>query len=518
MVAVGYAQGGVGGVSDWEAMYDTYPNPSVVRIFIATGNTLPAWSSSSWNAHPTSTVLWISWKVASQNVSTWLDGLPTARRNKVMLTYWHEPEQENTPTQFKNNFDAILNQIDGHPNRQYIQVGPILTSAWQYQNGNGANWGQWWSSTMREKCDFNGWDCYNRAGSIPSDYPPPLSPTHSYGITLKLPVLSSAELELPWAIGEFGSRRTNADTTGVGAAAWMRSWVEEMDRQACSYACYWHDSGNDLLDLNREAEIAELQYLVATYTEPGDWPPGDDPPPDPEPSLIEFVADGQAMNTSAATSLPVTAPAGVADGDRLVSFFGWLSTTVTANSPAAFTQLGADTSDGSNLSARLLHRTAASEPASYAFGVSSAVKNAAWVGCYRNVHPTEPIYDFAIADGSSGTSHATPAVDVPAGGWIVYGAVTRHTPGGGGTVTWTSSGTSPQERYDAASNAGSADITMAVYDTGTALDAATGVTRTLTSSATVGNVATFAVALTPAVAPPGSGGETTVPTPGLPIA
>lgn len=515
MVAVGYAQGGVAGVSDWASMYAAYPNPAVVRIF--NSNTVPAWTGSSYNVHPTTTVLWISYKSTTQNISTWLDDLPVSRRNKVLLTYNHEPEQELTATQFKANFDALLNSIASHPNRGYIQVGPILTSAWQYQNGNGANWSDWWSTTMRAQCDFNGWDCYNRAGSIPSDYPPPLSPDHSNGITLKLPVLSSEELELPWAIGEFGTRRTASDTSGVGAAAWMRSWVEEMDRQACSYAAWWHDSGNDLLDLNRTAEIAELQSLVAEFDTPGTYPPGGDTGPDPTPTEIEFINDGQAMNPSAATALPVTAPADMANGDRLVSFFGWLSTTVTGNSPATFTQLGVDTSDGSNLTARILHRLAASEPASYAFGVSSAVKAAAWVGCYRNVHPTEPIYDFAIAALASTTSHVTPAVDVPAGGVLVYGAVTRDTPGGAGVVTWTSSGTAPQERYDAASNSGSADITMAVYDSGAPLDAAIGVTRTLTSSAALDNVVAFAIALNPAVPPPGASGETIVPTPGLPV-
>lgn len=515
MVAVGYARGGVAGVSDWPQMYAAYPNPSVVRIFNT--NTLPAWTGSSYDVHPTSTVLWISYKSTTQNVSTWLDDLPVSRRNKVLLTYNHEPEQELTPTQFKANFDALLNAIAAHPNRGYIQVGPILTSAWQYQNGNGANWGDWWSATMRAECDFNGWDVYNRAGSVPSDYPPPLSPTHSYGITLKLPVLSSEELELPWALGEFGSRRTAADTTGAGAAAWMRSWVEEMDVQACSYACFWHDSGNDLLDLNRTAEIAELQDLVAEFTTPGTYPPAGGGGGEPPAAEIEFVADGQNMNASAATALPITAPPGLLDGDHLVSFFGWLSSVVTATHPATFTQLGSDTPDGSNLTARLLHRAANAEPASYAFGVSSAVKNAGWVGCYRNVDPDAPIYDYAIAALASTTSHVTPAVDVPEGGWIVYGVVTRDTPGGAGVVTWTSSGTAPAERYDAASNAGSADITMAVYDSAGPLSAATGVTRTLTSSAALDNVVAFAVALKPSATPPGGGGATTVPTPGIPL-
>jgi len=520
MVAMGYAQGGVAGVSDWPSMYAAYPDPSCVRIFISTGNDLPAWSSPSWNVHPNDTRLIISWKTWPFDLADWLDDLPVARQGKVYLCWHHEPEQDMTATAFKTTFDAVLNSIDGHTNRAHIKVGPILTSAWQYQNGNGANWPDWWSATMMSKCDFNGWDVYNRAGIVPSDYPPPLSPDHSYGITLKLPVQSSNILELPWLIGEWGSRRTAADTTGAGAVAWMRSWAECMEDEACELAAWWHDSGNDLLDLNRTAEIAELQFQVANFTTPGTFPPAGSGGGGGEPAEIEFVNDGQNMNTSAATALPVDAPAGIEDGDRLVSFFAWLSTIVTATSPATFTQLNADEPDGTNLTARILHREAGGEPSSYAFGVSSAVKNAAWVGAYRNVDPVDPIYDSGIADGASATSHVTPAVDVPDGGWLVYGVVTRHSPGGAGTTTFSSSGTAPQERYEASSNSGSADISIAVYDSGAPLDAATGVTRTITSSRSVGNVVTFAIALKPAEAPPGGGGggATTVPTPGCPVA
>lgn len=518
MVAMGYAQGGVAGISDWPAMYATYPDPSCARIFVSTGNNLPAWSSTSWNVHPTSTFLIISWKVHTQDVSAWLDALPVARQGKVALVYHHEPEQDMTAAEFKTRFDAILNSIDGHSNREHIWVGPILTSAWQYQNGNGANWSDWWSTTMQAKCDFIGWDVYNRAGTVPSDYPLPLSPDHSNGITLKLPVQSSNVVEKPWILGEWGTRRTAADTTGAGAATWMRTWVDTMADEACAYATWWHDSGNDLTDLNRTAEIAELQYQVANYTTPGTYPPAGSGGGGTPPAVIEFVADGQNINTAAATSLPVTAPAGVVDGDLLVGWFGWLSTTVTASQPAEFTVLGSQ-ADGSSLTGRILHRTAASEPASYAFAVSSAVKAAAWVGAYRGVDPAAPIYDWALTPGDEGTSHTTPAVDVPAGGWLVYGAVTRHTPGATGATTWTSSGTDPQERYEAASNAGSADITFVVYDTGVALDAAADVTRTLTSSQAEDALALFAVALKPDATPPGGGGEeTTTPTPGLPIA
>lgn len=518
MVAVGYAQGGVTGISDWPAMYATYPDPSCVRIFISTGNQLPSWGSSSWNVHPTSTMLIISWKVHTQDVSAWLDDLPVARQGKVCLVYFHEPEQDMTAATFTARFDAILNSIDGHPNREHIQVGPIYTAAWQHQNGP---WQDWWSATMQAKCDFVGWDVYNRAGIVPSDYPDPLSPSHSNGITLKMVVASSNEVEKPYLIGEFGTRRTASDTTGEGAADWMRSWVEEMDRGACSYACWWHDSGNDLLAESRTREVQELQDLVAEYTVPGVFGE-DDPPPDPDPPAdpIVFVADGENINTSAATALSVPAPSGVAAGDFLVSWFGWLSTVVTATAPETFTAVDADASDGTNLTGRALYRTAGTEPSSYAFGVSSAVKAAAWVGAYRGVHPETPIADWALAAGDEGTSHATPAVDVPAGGLLVYGAVTRHTPGGAGVVTWSSSGTDPAERYDAASNAGSADITFAVFDSGTTFASAdTGVTRTLTSSGTVDHVVVFALALAPASPPPGAGGgETTEPTLGLPVA
>src|SRR5690606_30390867 len=126
---------------------------------------------------------------------------------------------------------------------------------------------------------------------------------------------------------------------------------------------------------------------------------------------------------------------------------------------------------------------------------------------YSGVDTTTPVYDSATAAAAAaGTSHTTPAVDVPEQGWLVYGTVTRHAPGAAGVSSWTSSDGGTL-RYQAASNAGSADITICVWDSGP-LSAALGVTRTLTFTLTEDRATLFAVALLPAAAPPASVGWT----------
>lgn len=233
---------------------------------------------------------------------------------------------------------------------------------------------------------------------------------------------------------------------------------------------------------------------------------------------ITHISSAATMPASASASNTVTAPAGVVADDLLVALFGLLSSTVVVTDPSGFTAEG-EQANGTNLRARVLTRVAGAEPASYVWTLATALKTAAWIGAYAGVHPTTPIHDFALGAGSSSATFATPAVDVTDGGWLIYGVVTRHTPGALGVATWSTDGSGDAERWDSATNAGSADITAAVYDSGAAMDAASAVTRTLTSSLTEGVAVTFALSLTPADAPtpdPG-GGSSTEPRPGVPV-
>ncbi|SBT64210.1 hypothetical protein GA0070622_1180 [Micromonospora sediminicola] len=230
---------------------------------------------------------------------------------------------------------------------------------------------------------------------------------------------------------------------------------------------------------------------------------------------ISRVDDQENVPSGSTTSNPVPALTGVVDGDQLVHLFGLLSASATVTEPVAGLTVRGDATSGTNLGGRIRTKTAASEPTSYTWGISTggAVKNAAWAGAYRGLDATTPVTAASMVAGTSGTTQTTPAVDVPEGGWLVYGVVTRHAPGAAGVATWSSSAGGDTKRADAATNAGSADITMAVWDSGGPMAAATGVTRTLTSSLSEGNAVVFALALKPAsITPPAA-----EPAPGIPI-
>lgn len=229
---------------------------------------------------------------------------------------------------------------------------------------------------------------------------------------------------------------------------------------------------------------------------------------------ISRVDDQEVMPSSAQLGCTVPGLAGVLDGDFVLHLFAMLNSTATVTEPVTGLTVRGDASSGSTLAARLRSRSAASEPASYGWVTSTSLKQGAWAGAYRGVDAASPVAAAQMVAGVAGTTQTTPPVDVPAGGWLVYGVATRHTPGAAGVAIWSTSATSETKRMDLATNAGSADITMAVFDSGGALSSTTGATRNLTSSMSEGSAVVFAIALRPAAAPVAPFVE---PAPGLPV-
>ncbi|QLQ38000.1 hypothetical protein [Micromonospora robiginosa] len=218
------------------------------------------------------------------------------------------------------------------------------------------------------------------------------------------------------------------------------------------------------------------------------------------------------MPTGAQSTVTVSGLTGVVNGDLVLHFFAQLNASATVTEPVSGLTVRGDATSGANLGGRIRSRVAASEPGSYVWTTSATPKLGAWVGAYRGLDVTTPVAAASMVAGVSGTSQTTPAVDVPAGGWLVYGVATRHAPGAAGASTWSSSASGEAERAELATNAGSADVTLAVWDSGGPLTAATGVTRTLTSSLSEGNAVVFAIALKPDAAAPA-----VEPAPGIPI-
>lgn len=163
----------------------------------------------------------------------------------------------------------------------------------------------------------------------------------------------------------------------------------------------------------------------------------------------------------------------------------------------------------------LLASQTPTEPSQYHWASSLQVKMGGWAGAYRGLDSADPVAAAAIVAGASDTATVTtPPVTVPQGGWLVYGVATRHTPGALGASAWSTSGSGEVRRAGLATNAGSADITVAVFDSNGPLPAAVGVTRTLTSTLTEGQSVVFAVALRPAA---GGSGDPLPALLGLPV-
>lgn len=215
-------------------------------------------------------------------------------------------------------------------------------------------------------------------------------------------------------------------------------------------------------------------------------------------TTIGYVSEAHVINgVTATTAITVAKPAGTIAGDDMIAVIAHLKTdspeTTITGVPAGWNLLGT-TTDGTGLRLAVYHRTAgASESGSYTWTISSAFKNVAAILTYRGLSTSEPVLDFGIVDGATGTAHATPSVTSLVDDWLLSIAAARHTHTGAAT-TWTSSTGGDAERVEQSSNAGSLDITLAVYDSGEPVtDGAH--TRTLTASQSQSLVVTASVVL-----------------------
>lgn len=110
--------------------------------------------------------------------------------------------------------------------------------------------------------------------------------------------------------------------------------------------------------------------------------------------------------SSSTTSLSVTAPSGIVDGDWLYGVVAWRD-TVTLTPPSGFSQVhDQDAYDGQNRF-RVYRKKAAGESGSYAWGLSSAQRISVGMIAVSGADQTEPV-DVATA-GNSGSSSSPQA-------------------------------------------------------------------------------------------------------------
>lgn len=474
-----------------------YPGTEAVRVFRNLSQTLPSWTGTILApivaADATVHLSFKVWDLAA--VYSWLTSMPAGVR--LVLTYAHEPEQQTggdpTPEVFRSRWAELVSTLAPHPKRSQVILAPVYTHYWWERNRGDL---RYWPGEAAYGLDAIGWDIYNESSSSYRDPANMLSLCREF----------SAQMGKPYLLGEWGAERVTGDPAGTGCADWMRAFVNVARTDGAVTATWFHFGGDDLIATGRTVEEDTLADLIAQEAT--------DPPPPP--SGIGFVQAGTKLNATTSPNLEVPAPAGVTDGDYLLALMGWIGTTVTVTDPAGFpavsTLLGAQT-DGSNITSRTYRKVAGSEGPTYQWGLSSGRKAVGWVGAYRGVHPVTPLADWASAASLDGTAHTAPAVDVPEGGWLVTMVVSRHANTGAPT-TWSVTG-GDAKRWEAASNAaGSQDITVAVFDSGTPLPSGT-YSRTVTASQAQTEITVWSVVLAPAdVAPPAASTDLI---PGVPL-
>lgn len=475
-----------------DAMFARYPGTEAVRVFRSSTQTLPSWSGTVLGpivaAGAVPHLSFKIWDLAA--VTTWLNSMPSGQR--LILTYWHEPEQQTSgdplPAVFRSRWLELVQTLESHPARSRITLAPVFTHYWWEHNTNPA--ATWWPADAAYGIDAIGFDVYNESSS---SYRDPAD-------MLKLCRDMSAQVGKPYLIAEWGAERVSTDPGGTGCADWMRSFVQVLHADDALTGTWFHVGGDDIIAQNRVVEEETLAALIAAENAPP-----------PVTGGISFVPPaGQTLNAASITSLSVAKPSGTVNGDFLVGFMGWIGSTVTTTDPA-LSLLGTQT-DTSNLTSKAYTRVAASEPSTYAWTLSSARKNAGWVGAYRGLHATTPLAGWASAASSTdGTVHTGPSVAVPAGGVLLTMVMSRHANTGTPT-TWSGSG-GDVKRWDAASNAaGGQDITVAVFES--APLAAGTYARTLTANQTQTEVTVWSVALAPAPSAPAVSPDAR---PGVPI-
>jgi hypothetical protein len=188
---------------------------------------LPAHNSLKMTV-PSTVTVHVGWKDDVEELSTWMNGLT----RPILLTWYHEPMGNISPTAYKATATRMVQIISGHPKRSLILGnGPVATRYWLDEGaGNPDDWAYPGMSFYGVDC-YNGWnDRYRTAaqmfgvvfGKLRAKYP---------GIKLVIP--------------EYAAERATTDPSGQGRAQMMRDHVAYLRAQPDVLACAWWNKGGD---------------------------------------------------------------------------------------------------------------------------------------------------------------------------------------------------------------------------------------------------------------------------------
>lgn len=203
-----------------------------------------------------------------------------------------------------------------------------------------------------------------------------------------------------------------------------------------------------------------------------------------------------ATNTSAGnrTNHRVTIPSSVQPGDSLVLLLSWNTNAAPTGPGAGWTPL--QSRDGNSIAGRAWTRVATSADAGSIVTVTTATaaKSVMTMSAYRSTGGIAEVTASAIGGSNlSGTTHTTPAVDVPLedswllSAWSEESSVTQ---------TWALPSGTTQRAVDAYTGTGK--ISMVVGDSNGAVSTGDAAGRTATTSSSAGRSMLFSVVITPA--------------------
>lgn len=224
---------------------------TVYRVF--SSNNIGTWNSgivnTVRNTAPDATV-WHSFKTWDETaITAWINDAPTLGGTPKLLTFHHEPENDGWSASqiltWKQRVSDLVDLRDA-TGRTDVLVGPILMSDWTLNPLSGRDfWGNWYVGppipgytpggypTDYRKSDFYGWDPYNEGSDQdPAFYNDPSDTLDDQGTGTVDGTRSIFDahvvMNIPIAIGEFGSQQIPSDGDDTGRAAWLADYIDTL--------------------------------------------------------------------------------------------------------------------------------------------------------------------------------------------------------------------------------------------------------------------------------------------------
>lgn len=254
------------------------------RIFLGNIGSTTTWQNSAASQEtgtgrrvylsfkPTAPQTWATDLTQQGYFSNFLDTIP--QDQEVVITHWHEPEQEInggqfTLAQWKANVHKTGDLIHAK-NRPLIRNGPILIGGWSFDNRSPYNAYDWTGGLDPTKIDCIGWDPYIENANDPSLQTISTvndSGTGSGSGDSVMHYLTA--LGKPLFIGEWGVTETNKTlaqkaTEITNAYNWFKAWNIANPTTPIEAAIYFNNNLDVPSDPDRTWELHDAPLTAFT--------------------------------------------------------------------------------------------------------------------------------------------------------------------------------------------------------------------------------------------------------------